>query len=290
MNAVINSLMLKRNGVTLIELLIALVISSILVAGLYRTFLGQQKTANVQEQVIDMQQNARLAIQRMMREIRMAGFGNISDVLPLNAHDGPFNSTITPGDGVNGVGQNDDRITIIGAFERISTLKSDVPSGTNVIELQGYGSEFNTANKKYLSIGGIEAMGITDVTGNTITFGGSLKNSYPAGTSVYKIEAITYSLNWDPNHPTRPILRREDNTNGGGAMGLADNIENLQFHYLLADGTESDAPANPANVRVVQVTITARTKDPDPTYKGGDGYRRRQIVSNIQVRNMGIVQ
>src|SRR4030043_1288475 len=40
----------KSKGVTLIELLIALVISAILVAGIYRTFIHQQKTYATQEQ------------------------------------------------------------------------------------------------------------------------------------------------------------------------------------------------------------------------------------------------
>ena len=69
-------------GLSLIELLVALVMSSILIAAVYRTFVSQQKTYMVQEQVVDMQQNVRSAIGRMMREIRMAGFGNVATILP----------------------------------------------------------------------------------------------------------------------------------------------------------------------------------------------------------------
>jgi type IV pilus assembly protein PilW len=63
-------------GVSLVELMVALVISAILIAALYRTFIAQQKAYNIQEQVVDMQQNARLAISKTIRDIRMAGFGN----------------------------------------------------------------------------------------------------------------------------------------------------------------------------------------------------------------------
>src|SRR5512136_1472898 len=73
----------NTKGVTLIELLIALVISAILVGGIYRTFIHQQKSYATQEQVADMQQNVRVAINRMMREIRMTGFGSIQGVLPV---------------------------------------------------------------------------------------------------------------------------------------------------------------------------------------------------------------
>ena len=68
-------------GLSLIELLVALVVSSILTAAVYRTFISQQKTYVVQEQVVDMQQTVRTAIGRMMREIRMAGYGNVAAIL-----------------------------------------------------------------------------------------------------------------------------------------------------------------------------------------------------------------
>src|SRR4030042_1091792 len=65
---------------------------------------------------------------------------------------------------------------------------------------------------------------------------------------------------------------------------MADNIESLEFQYLKADGTQTLIPNSTTSI---QVTITARTKDPDPTYSSNDGFRRRQIVSTIQLRNMG---
>jgi len=34
--------------------------------------------------------------------------------------------------------------------------------------------------------------------------------------------------------------------------------------------------------------VTSRTDMRDPGYKGGDGYRRRTLSTNIKVRNMGI--
>ena len=68
---------MKQKGLTLIELLVAMAITGILGAGIYRTFTGQQHTYEVQEQVVDMQQNVRMAISRMTRELRMAGFGKL---------------------------------------------------------------------------------------------------------------------------------------------------------------------------------------------------------------------
>ena len=68
---------MKQKGLTLIELLVAMTITGILGAGIYRTFVGQQHTYEVQDQVVDMQQNVRMAISRMTRELRMGGFGRM---------------------------------------------------------------------------------------------------------------------------------------------------------------------------------------------------------------------
>jgi prepilin-type N-terminal cleavage/methylation domain-containing protein len=286
-------------GLTLIELLVAVAISGILIAAIYRTFIGQHKTYSAQEQVVDMQQNARVAISRMMREIRMAGFGNVSTVLPnFTANGGPFNNIINPSDNKNIVdGQVTDQVTIIGAFEQISILASEATPGTNIIQLAQKASEFDLANRKYICIGGLETHTISyvDKVGNTITLNENVVNRYSIDTPVFKVKAITYQLRPDNRDPSMPVLTREDNTDGGGSQVVAENIENLQFRYTLDDGSESDSPADPSRIRMVRVTVYARTSfsdlefKSDPKYKVGEGgFRRRTIASNVNVRNMGV--
>jgi len=279
-------------GLTLIELLVAMAISAVLIAAMYRTFIGQHRTYTVQEQVVDMQQNARVAINRMMREIRMAGFGNAWNILPphglpFSAIDGPFSYIINPRDDRNMIiGQHDDQITIIGAFEQVSTLKTST-DGTNTIELVEKADQFNLINRKYLCVGGLETHIVTGISGNTITLDSNLLFNHAAGTPVFKVKAITYQLRWDNRNPNMPVLTREDQTDGGGSQVVAENIENLQFRYVLEDGSESDSPADPSRIRMVRVTVHARTSLSDPDFKGGvGGFRRRTIASNILVRNM----
>ena len=108
----------KNEGVTLIELLVALALSGILMAALYRVFIGGQRIYTVQEQVVDMQQNARAAIDRMTREIRMSGYRK--DILDSQGNVGGFTQVITPGNNVNYIGNNDDQITIIIADKAIT--------------------------------------------------------------------------------------------------------------------------------------------------------------------------
>ena len=108
----------KNDGLTLIELLIALAVSSFVMAGLYRTLIGQQKTYTVQEQVVDAQQNVRVAVDRMTREIRMAGYRK--DLLATAGQISTFTNIITPVNNANHIEKGDDQITVIIADKAIS--------------------------------------------------------------------------------------------------------------------------------------------------------------------------
>ncbi len=67
---------LNRKGVTLIELLIALVICGMVAAGIYQVFIAQSKAYTVQEQVTEVQQSVRTAMEILLRDLRMAGYDN----------------------------------------------------------------------------------------------------------------------------------------------------------------------------------------------------------------------
>ena len=66
---------------------------------------------------------------------------------------------------------------------------------------------------------------------------------------------------------------------------MADNIESLDFTYYDVNGNETEIPAE---IRMVKITVVAKTNLADPEYKGGDGYRRRTLSSRIKPRNMGL--
>jgi prepilin-type N-terminal cleavage/methylation domain-containing protein len=63
-----------RRGITLIELLVGLVICAIVIAAIYRVFTAQSNAYVVQDQVVEIQQNIRSAMEIMVRDLRMAGF------------------------------------------------------------------------------------------------------------------------------------------------------------------------------------------------------------------------
>jgi prepilin-type N-terminal cleavage/methylation domain-containing protein len=75
--------MANKRGITLIELLVVLVISGIVIGGVYRVFITQTKAYTVQDQVVEVQQDIRSAMEIVARDLRMAGFQKSTFNSPL---------------------------------------------------------------------------------------------------------------------------------------------------------------------------------------------------------------
>ena len=274
-----------KKGITLIELMIVLVIGSFIAAGAYRTFAGQQKTYTVQDQIVDIQQNARASIQRMVREVRLAGFGNVLMVLPATINSVTYNNVVNPDTPAAG------SLTILSAIVGAGALTAQGNFGKNQITVSRLNDDqgsplFDTSNRKYVSIGGVESHEISSIDNGTktITLKDTLIFKHSAGTSVFAIRALTYQVVVVSG---TPLLMRDDNS-GSGAQPLSDNIEALQLMYTLVDDSQTGSPAKPADIRMVRVSVTARAEKADPDLKAGDGYRRRQFATNIHLKNLGI--
>lgn len=63
-----------NEGFTIVELLVSILVSMIVLAAVSAAFIVQDKSFAKQEQVIDAHENARAAIQLMMKELLMAGY------------------------------------------------------------------------------------------------------------------------------------------------------------------------------------------------------------------------
>ena len=106
---------------------------------------------------------------------------------------------------------------------------------------------------------------------------------------------------WNWGNTITPSLGRQ--TGGaGGFQPLADNVEAIEFNYILADGTSTLAPSDPNDIRAVQVSLLARTTNATPEFANStsyttasgavwtppqDNYRRRLILTTINCRNLG---
>ncbi|MBI1920890.1 MAG: PilW family protein [Geobacter sp.] len=64
-----------NRGFTLVEILVAIAILPIILAGVYAGYLSMETTRNVQGQVTEMQRNARSAMHMILQDLRQGGYG-----------------------------------------------------------------------------------------------------------------------------------------------------------------------------------------------------------------------
>jgi type IV pilus assembly protein PilW len=66
--------MTNRTGFTIVELLVAMALTGLVAAAIYKAFGSQQKVYSMQDQAAEMQQDMRAAMEVMVTELRMAGY------------------------------------------------------------------------------------------------------------------------------------------------------------------------------------------------------------------------
>jgi type IV pilus assembly protein PilW len=288
---------MDQNGFTLIELLVGVVLASIVGLAAFVIFWSSDKSYKLQEGVGESQQNVRVAMDRLARDIRMAGFG-----LP----DPPFSLTIggqtlTAPIAFTNSAAAPDTLTVLGIGVTSGTLNQGGNAACNgtsdtAICLDTVANFFTGAaflpDRRYITVGGprfIElALAGHDQTNGLLQLGAGniLDRDYVDGTTVYIIQAIQYSINTALAgcSVTNPCLTSNDLTGfrGAGVQVLADNIEDVQFAYGLdgdrngriddSDGngayTSSDfsnAPLDLSSIIAIRANVVARTRNTDPT-------------------------
>lgn len=182
-------------GFTLIEIMIAMAISTLVLAAIVDTFVTQRKSYDLQEQLSEMIQSARIGMDMMSREVRMAGYnpaGASFDAIPYD------------------------------------TMKLEVRADRN----------------------------------------GDGDPDDPDETVAYFYDATTLQIIREANGSQQP---------------LAENITDFTFQYLDRAGSVTN---NAADVYQIQLSLTARTSDFDPSYPNNGGYRNYTLTSRITPRNI----
>jgi len=290
-------------GFTIIELLVAMALGMVILAGLIRTFKVQQDSYVIQDQVSAMQQNLRAAMYMITRDLQLAGYytnfdrnNRQMDWNDLDGDSNPANNMETgrplifavnnasvSGDDIK---DNTDVIVIVNASrEEGRLLGSGESASGNSISLTSWnldsesGDDLNTAKKKYgvlvkndLSYAELFHL---DNSGNLTA---PLTESYtpdldtPARSDrVHRADIIIYKV--DDSTPTRPCLVRKNLGSDNGYQVIAENIDNLQFRYQLNDGNWVNDPAgNQTRVRAVEVLLIGRTAVPQRGYIDSSTY------------------
>lgn len=112
-------------------------------------------------------------------------------------------------------------------------------------------------------------------------------------------ETVQYSL-FDSGVDADALA--DDLQRQAGGQSIAGNIDNMEFFYTMADGTQTLTPGNAADIRAVGVSILFRTESPtrsldNATYRTlsgvdwgpfNDRFQRQIIRFIVQCRNMSI--
>ncbi len=81
----------KRRGFTLVEVMISVAIFAIIASVLFMILIRNQRSARITTNLVEAQQNARVAIDVLARDIRIAGYGvDIQNEQPAVQYAGPF--------------------------------------------------------------------------------------------------------------------------------------------------------------------------------------------------------
>lgn len=290
-----------HGGFTLVEVLLALVLTAILLAGIYNLFGSQERSQVLVDQMAEMNQDLRVAATMIARDMRMAGYHLEDGQATAGTGGGNPVNAITITDGSNGAadtielmyGDNTVQTTITSAMPapsaELNVSAVCLPGALGAATECGSGGQGRCfcENDLVLITDGANSsiFCVTQVQEAALKLqhnpgGGSCQAyndpgghgafpGYGPGSRLMRLTRKIYTVDTtDPNHP---VLRVTQGAGLGGAQPVVDYIEDLQV----------DPPA--ANERSYIVTITARTRKPLP---GIGGIRRKSITETVRVRNI----
>jgi type IV pilus assembly protein PilW len=291
----IRRFMWQNAGFTLIEIMIAMGIVGFVLGGIYTAYRGQVRTFNTQEQVVDMQQNVRVAAYFLERELRMAGLDPSGDaaagITVASADTITFSMDFTGGDPpppAAAEGNDNDGDGLI-------------DEGRNGLDDDGDGLTDEPDEAEWYN-------GVTTEPNEEVTF--RLSNDTDAPP-----DGICNGLQ-DNNLPCN--LERRGQA-GAPFQVIAANIDALNFAYLGVDPNDSScgescqfdpATDDPEDIRTIQITLvaragaTVRTLSTDftnnttyynqPPYNQvilppqNDNFRRIRLTTSVRCRNLGL--
>ena len=243
-----NKIINKQEGFTLTELLVGITISVVVSAAAMTALTTTTKATRVNDQTAQTQQNARVAMELLSHDIKMAGYGMTGPVANCP-------SAIVPADNtVGGPDTGPDSVSLV-IPTVVSPLASAVmaPFGASTTPLPLVSATGFSANS-VISIGGvISATVAAPPSGNNLTLGAIVgaPATFPAATPVYVLRCVTYQVMQTgganaaaicgANLPClargmdAPLVAGKLDCNGvGGAtacVSISEGIEDLQLAY-----------------------------------------------------------
>lgn len=313
----------NQQGFTIIELMISLAIAGVVMGALYSLFISQQKVLGVQDQDAEMHQAARAAMDAMVREFRMIGYG-----VPNSSWDGcaapcpPTKITSTtppPATSITFRGNLDATRTTLApinpptimnhacvTYLDLLTRQCTATGGLTILTVDS-ASGFKVGDTIYVEGPTFDASPysthwhtatVTATTATTLTISAGLNFDYVRGSTVHVVKTITYSFDTSEKQIQRCVSAAPP-CGATNTQPLAENINALTLSYVfeknvgtsappwaLPDDADGDTTNDTSAIRIINIGVTARTPRPDPAYKQNSGYRLVTVTSQVTVRNL----
>lgn len=300
-----------QQGLTLIELMIALTISLFLLGGVIQIFVSNKQVYRVQDASARIQESGRFALHFMVQDIRMADFWGCMGSFPkisnhLNPGAGnPFDSMAGGVGGTDNTGLNgSDVLDLFGGFgngvgvtgHNLNAASFDTNNPTNIEEFEymlvtdctkaDLSQRTNPNNLTNAVVGntGVGSPGNATKPGITYT--------EEEGATMFEFRGTTYSL--AAGTSGEPSLFRSINDAAG--VELVEGVENMQILY--GEDTDGDGSANRylsagtvglvmEQVVSIRITLTIRSAEDNvnSNQNNGDYRLRRTFTSTTTIRN-----
>jgi prepilin-type N-terminal cleavage/methylation domain-containing protein len=308
-----------EQGFTLVESLIVIALLGLIMGAVYSLFRVQRNTAYSQVEVVEEQQNLRVALDNISRDLRLAGIMMPIVTNPIPAATGsPAFPTYASDIRIN-VASAEGRFARVTAQYNIgptaSTLALTVESpatATSPNVIDGFAVNDNVRiirppidGSQPISSGSVFVITNTNRTANTITIRKQDSLYFTDGETVAPGDMITkvtdatmfpetvdyYLVNGGttvngivcPNNQ-RCLVRQVNSaaTPPGSAEIIATKLSALTFGYLNDSYAEETVPSDLSRVRAVRVTLQGTTTATAALSGGG---RVRALTSVIKLRN-----
>lgn len=238
----------KHNGFSLVEIMIALFLSSLLIAGILQIFLSNKQTYNTASELSQLQENARFAMIFISKAIRGAdNWGCMEDRSKVIGTSYPNGVTGTDGASDNAP----DTLTVAGAYGVPEPVILASGNDIGVNDATGFKTDQDILinNCQYAEITTVNKQ----VSATQLQTKTALNRTYSTDASIQGIQTATYSISYLTDSgdlcttqawssTCTPNLMLDDDGDGKNLVPLISGVENIQFKF--GEDTDGDQVAN----------------------------------------------
>ena len=221
----------RQQGFTIIELMVAVAAFSIVSLAAFAVLSSGQRNAVMNDQTVKVQQNVRLAMDLIARDIRLTGYGNPNPaVTPMPPCAGHLNAVDnTPGAADTGA----DSISIMTLNQQVGVLSAIPLPGAAFLTLNTAGLVTWVGAHPVTVEGIFTTTGTHNVAPGILDLGTTLPPtaSFPKDTTrVFELACVTYTVTNGAQTPPFQLMRQ---VGTAAAVPIVDGIESLQLAYAL---------------------------------------------------------